>query len=42
MSTFPLEARAPPVHSNQHYRVEQSPADGGAEAIAAGAAIAQA
>ena len=35
MSTFPLEARAPPANSNQHYRLEQSPADGGALAIAA-------
>ena len=35
MSTFPLVARAPPANSNQHYRLERSPADGGAEAIAA-------
>ena len=35
MSTFSLEARAPPANSNQHYRLEQSPADGGALAIAA-------
>ena len=35
MITFPLKARAPPANSNQHYRLEQSPADGGALAIAA-------
>ena len=35
MSTFPLEARAPPANSNQHYRLERSPANCGAKAIAA-------
>ena len=35
MSTFPLEARAPPANFNQHFRLEQSPAAGGALAIAA-------
>ena len=45
MSVSPLRARAPPADSNHKYRLERSPANGEAEAIAAsggdGASIAQ-